>query len=671
MDEITSIFDYLLLVCLIGTYLTILTTILISIYNIVFNRNKYRHLIFIQLMNLIFFVIVNFALLVILQYVYHGISINNILQLIIDFSNVTIELNVSYDIQLTIFFIIINWDAIIFVFTMIGLCSVYIKRSIYNRRSHPELELSLSEAYEKFGFLIVCHNSSDRIENTIKAIQLKCPNQMNQLNYNIFISDNGSTLEEQEKTKNICYQQRCIYLCLKKGSKTLSQFATANYIKLYYTDIKYIVCLDDDIILPETWDFIHMNRHFVEDSNVIAVALPLIASNRRNYLTECQNLEYLMAGCNKIVQSALGTCLFGSGGFTVYLLDYFIEIVTHHTTTFRGEDLQLGLISHSIYGIKCNTLTPDAKLKYLNPKIACCSKIFVGTDVPIHLYHIYGACKCGEPSFYHQRAKVWEVTRHRFVGKFIRTILAKSSFSFSNFIIKCYVLYEIILVINDWVVLFYLLIIVSFFNGGLLVVRTFFLTLFWNIPFMVLFNYLYLKQFKIPIFIILSYNFYYRMFYNWIIKISAIYYNILKYWPKYTEPDKISVQYSTNAQLRDELYHYWKLDMQMLIPIITDENSLNLNFDLNINSVDTNWDQTSTPNDRRSRTVVLNNNLNLNQQELIYRYLDSININRTRFSPFTQSQSDTQTNSQTNSDTFDQINQINSTIIDMIDNVSF
>ena len=87
-------------------------------------------------------------------------------------------------------------------------------------------------------FIISCHNSSDVIEDTLKSLLKKVKP------HTIYVADNGSSLEEQNKTKQICYNVSLEYSSdkfvnygyLKLGNKTISQYATVRQMP---DNIKY------------------------------------------------------------------------------------------------------------------------------------------------------------------------------------------------------------------------------------------------------------------------------------------------------------------------------------------------------------------------------------------------------------------------------------------------
>jgi hypothetical protein len=581
-EGLTTFFEYVVGISLVETYLLFCIMVIVSIHDFIFVK-QHRHLIKIENINILVFVVINLIIFIIVFFVYKEITIDNIILMIKQYSTLQ---TINDVLSFFVFMVIINFDSIVLMAVMIivGAVRIYknikklISRSPSKRNDNSESDPDL---INKFAFVIVCHNSSNKIESTVDYIKNKCNNIdiENQGEYLIFISDNGSTKEEQLKTKLLTEKLRCIYLCLTKGSKTLSQFATVNYIKLHHKTVKYIVALDDDIVLPDTWSFSHVDDHFASDENIVAVAMPLTASNRVNSVTEYQHLEYLLAGHNKMMQSIIGTCLFGSGGFTVYLLDYFLEVITHHTTAFRGEDLQIGLLSHAMVYTKLNVYLSN---KYKSPKIECCSKIKVATDVPVHWYHpkYKSNCKCGEPSFFKQRVTCWDPTLQRFVNKFAKILFSPmtlKNMSWRFFLVKFYCLYELLLVLNNWVGLMYLIVNLIFFDAWLNIIRTFFVSIVINLPFLLLIDLVYFRKEKIPLFILLSFNFYYRMFYSWIVRPGAMFFNLLKYWPTYKEPLKIMKQYLTNERLREELRIYWKLDEDQ-----TAESELETSFEMKV-----------------------------------------------------------------------------------------
>ena len=68
-------------------------------------------------------------------------------------------------------------------------------------------------------------------------------------------------------------------------------------------------------------------------------------------------------------------------------------------------------------------------------------------------------CSCGEPSLFHQRAKGWDVSRHRFFFKYLRMITTCRKLSYRGFFARVVAVHDTALILNDWVSLFYTVII--------------------------------------------------------------------------------------------------------------------------------------------------------------------------------------------------------------------
>jgi len=293
----------------------------------------------------------------------------------------------------------------------------------------------------KHGFLIVCHNSSDVLPETLKCL-LKVTTPMS-----IFIAENGSSQEEKLKMKEVVddysrqYKEThpdyhgldIIYANLNEGSKTLAQFCLLNNLYWFGINIDYISVIDDDVLIPENWIEDEILSYF-NDPNVKALAYPITTSNRREGIVPAfQNFEYTFSMYSKKIHRDIGTVVFPSGAIGTWSVPFLLECLYRHDTVFRGEDLQLGIRLHTLYGTPkfCN---PNEKHTG-NYKIEI-AHVSVSTLVPgcyIHLKeylpHCLGKylkdCKCGQYSLSRQRIVFWEPARHRFLFKFLYCIFHK------------------------------------------------------------------------------------------------------------------------------------------------------------------------------------------------------------------------------------------------------
>ncbi|ORX54680.1 hypothetical protein BCR36DRAFT_347596 [Piromyces finnis] len=317
-------------------------------------------------------------------------------------------------------------------------------------------------------FLIVCHNSSDVLPATLENL-LKITTPMS-----IFIAENGSSPSEKQKMKEIVdrysHHFRCthpnycglniIYANLNEGSKTLAQFCLINNLFWSGIDIKYISIIDDDVLIPENWVEEEILSYFKKDQNVKALAYPIIASNRREGIVSAfQNLEYIISMYSKKVHKDIGTVVFPSGAMSTWSTPFLLECLYRHDTVFRGDDLQLGLRLHTMYG-KPQFCDPN-ELHDGNYKIEI-AHVIIDTLVPRcyfhlkeYLPHFLGEnmkdCDCGQYSLSRQRVAYWEPARHRFLFKFLYCLLHKCRWNHrATLTAKLFCFDFIISILNDY-----------------------------------------------------------------------------------------------------------------------------------------------------------------------------------------------------------------------------
>ncbi|KNC77319.1 hypothetical protein SARC_10220 [Sphaeroforma arctica JP610] len=222
------------------------------------------------------------------------------------------------------------------------------------------------------GFIVVCHNSSKDIIHTIRPILQHIEP------WQLFLADNGSTQLECVKTQKVCdeataefkeahpdYDGPPINLShLNKGNKTWAQYALVKEMSDFRIDavqsggelsslaINCVTLLDDDVIWPSTWASHKCDKIF-KDKATVAIAYPLYAENGSDTVwTRFQEHEYLMgdAGVNRFLQDTMGTNLFCSGAAATWRLEVLMEVLLRHDTTFNGEDLEMGYITHRLSG---------------------------------------------------------------------------------------------------------------------------------------------------------------------------------------------------------------------------------------------------------------------------------------------------------------------------------
>ncbi|ORX61272.1 hypothetical protein BCR36DRAFT_440018 [Piromyces finnis] len=365
--------------------------------------------------------------------------------------------------------------------------SIISKEELFHSKYNPSYtdeQSKIISMYQniKHGFLIVCHNSSDVLPATLECL-LKVTTPMC-----IFIAENGSNPEEKQKMKEIIdefsikfrlthpsYQGlNIIYANLNEGSKTLAQFCLLNNLFWFGINIKYISVIDDDVLIPENWVEEEILSYF-NDPKVKALAYPITASNRREGIVPAfQNFEYILSMYSKKIHRDIGTVVFPSGAMGTWSIPFLLECLYLHDTVFRGDDLQLGLRLHTMYG-KPRFCDPN-NIHDGNYKIEM-AHVTVDTFVPgcyIHLKeylpNFLGKylkdCACGQYSLSRQRIVYWEPARHRFLLKFLDCIFHKCKLNHrATLTAKLFCIDFVVTVFNDYlfiVLLVYMFLMKSF-----------------------------------------------------------------------------------------------------------------------------------------------------------------------------------------------------------------
>ena len=502
---------------LLPTYNYLCIPIIRKLFNIVIKQQKSH--IYDFIFRLFFTLFIGYVICKVNNLITYGI--NDYIQDIIYFSYINNDIY-----RIIIFMIILNFDLINLIFILI----INYKNTnfICNKSQINDISIT-QEEYEiekQNCFIITCYNSSSNIETTLKSLLVKIPNT------NIFVADNGS--KDNDITEKICKFYKINYMYFTVANKTKAQFTIANIVRINNSHITHITLIDDDTDLPINWSFNHVKEHFT-DKDVICLAFPLQVKNKINFITECQNLEYLLSSYAKIGQTKISSILFSSGCFTVWNFDFFLDIIVRHNTVFHGDDFQLGMLCNKLYKQKSLTST---KIYNNNLKIILCSHIFVSTNVPIHRYHntdipllgnLFKSCSCNTKSLYYQRARSWDLIHNRFLFNYIDIIFTKNKLCWNSIWIKFLYIIEVFNVLNDWLGILYIFIFGFIYGYWNNLFKSLILSMCWTIPLLIIINIFVLKKHKISLTVILLYNIFYKFIMNTIIRIDGLIYNFLLY----------------------------------------------------------------------------------------------------------------------------------------------
>jgi hypothetical protein len=325
------------------------------------------------------------------------------------------------------------------------------------------LPTEITPCSDRHGFIIVAHNSTRKLDETIKAIlKFARPHQ-------IFIADNGSSEDEKISTRALCNKlsdgdSRIRLAHLRYGNKTLAQYACVFDLVRRFDEgtspIDLVTLIDDDVMIPATFPSKDVEKLF-DNPAKIAVAYPLrVANPEKSACAAFQDCEYLIGNVLRYIQDLLGSQLFCSGAMATWKIHPLQKVLERHCTAFNGEDLEMGYVLHKL----CDRKTD--KLNVENPVcIGYVRNCIVPTIAPICSLHWYDlipaalkrkwnvkSCSCGEHSFFNQRLRSWDPASHQFFFKLIRVIFSRRGATFGpNLFVRVLCAWKIINLLREYV----------------------------------------------------------------------------------------------------------------------------------------------------------------------------------------------------------------------------
>ena len=142
-------------------------------------------------------------------------------------------------------------------------------------------------------------------------------------------------------------------------------------------------------------------------------------------------------------------------------------------------------------------------------------------------------CDCGEPSLLHQRGKGWDVSRHRFLLKYLKMIFTCREISWRAFFVRLVALHDVIMILGDWASIVYTIVLLIFPATRLLVVYG--LIGAWAIQLWVFFLFnvvvLYRRGCPVPSEALTLYPVFYKLPSILVLRLHAMLYNLLYYTP--------------------------------------------------------------------------------------------------------------------------------------------
>eukprot|EP00656_Telonema_subtile_P043645 TRINITY_DN4998_c0_g1_i4.p1 TRINITY_DN4998_c0_g1~~TRINITY_DN4998_c0_g1_i4.p1 ORF type:complete len:634 (-),score=177.41 TRINITY_DN4998_c0_g1_i4:66-1967(-) len=325
-------------------------------------------------------------------------------------------------------------------------------KGVKERAIEADLEAAMllqEESRDQVALLIAAHKCDstkekrEGLEAALRAALRRFPAS------SIFVCDNAMTEAPPDATyelvQEVCRQEgvteQINYIYLPVGNKTVAFFwAIDVWMPVLEKHqicphFKYIMTIDDDVQVPEELRL--PLRSFAKESDVQAYAYCIncfkntsVEAPNAPMLVRFQNIEYTVAGFFKQFQAAYGTALAAHGAISLWRRDILTgKIFWDHDTVFNGEDLQMGLILHSM------------KAGY---SINVSSREIVMTEPPSDFYTLWK-----------QRVKSWDVTQHRKTLTFLQIVLFQWCGGIKTLILKPFLLMEVFNITQDWARIFF------------------------------------------------------------------------------------------------------------------------------------------------------------------------------------------------------------------------
>lgn len=389
---------------------------------------------------------------------------------------------------------------------------------------------------DEHAFIIACHNSSDVIGDTLQSLLDKVGP------HHIYVADNGSSQEEQDKTKQICKEMSAQYKNGKEinygfmtlGNKTIAQYGSVCALPPH---VKYVTCIDDDTRLDKTWSVHKVIKYFVDDEDVAVLAYPLTVDNPQYDIEWFQAMEYMIVGYIKIFHSAVYSTIFNSGAFGTYRVELLKEAFLYHNTDYHGDDLQICMHIHQLKGKKF--YNHPNKIHTQDYKVVTATDMIVSTIVPkcwIHLSSISKCfsnnCDCGNPDLFGQRSKGWFVSMHRFIPRYIKLIISPNGRN-GGLWVRMVAFYELVLILNEYFAIFYVIFFLK--NFGMWLFEGFLIGYAFNILTMTFFNWFVLRpnNLYVPYEVITIQPLIYKIIMISIYRYLGLFYNMFVYSVKH------------------------------------------------------------------------------------------------------------------------------------------
>lgn len=217
--------------------------------------------------------------------------------------------------------------------------------------------------------IVASHRSEADIQAVLDRILLHFPPE------NVYVADNSESDIPPDKTGIICEEAGINYKYYPIPSKTSALLFTAESLPEKFN---YVMCLDDDTLLPETPFDIDCDLF---DQNTAGISYLLRVRDCHSRLSKVIQYEFLQLSWRNYFKSEMSTMKFLPGIVAVWRRDSFMQIYSRNPCRYSadkrylpfGEDGWAGYIARSLgYTLKIDLRYP---VYTRVPKKICCGDV--------------------------------------------------------------------------------------------------------------------------------------------------------------------------------------------------------------------------------------------------------------------------------------------------------
>lgn len=248
------------------------------------------------------------------------------------------------------------------VYTVIAVATSLL--TVFPRQSLEPLSTSVNK---ETAVIIAAHMSETDIYQVLERILLHFPPE------NVYVADNAGFSNPPDNTQEICRDHGVNYVYYRIPCKTSALLNTADSLPEKF---EYIMCLDDDTLLPETP--FEIDSELFRDSTV-GVSYLLRVRDCGSLLSEIIQYEFLQLSWRNYFKSRWSTMKFLPGIIAVWKRKEFFEIYRENPCRYSsdGKYLPFGEDGWAGYIARKKGYTLKIDLRYavytrVPEKICCC-----------------------------------------------------------------------------------------------------------------------------------------------------------------------------------------------------------------------------------------------------------------------------------------------------------